>query len=236
MDNSDSLRYLDASGDTVDEAIQNGLNELGLNRSDVIIEIVSEGNPGMFGTDPEPAQVRLTPLRMPAPQTVESTELSEGNSQEEVDVASDTLRTLLDYMQIDDATIHIGKQDMTEEDTSAPWILDIRGSDMGQLIGRKGETLEALQYVTRLIVSRETKARANFIIDVEGYKARREQSLYRLAERMAAQARRMNRTVSLEPMPPNERRIIHIALRNDNTVETESVGTGNKRKVTIRPV
>ncbi len=236
MDNSDGLRYLDANGDTVDEAIQNGLSELGLNRSDVIIEIINEGNPGMFGTDPIPAQVRLTPLRMPAPQTIPKQQREQSDPEGELDVASDTLQTLLDYMMIDDATIHVGKQDSAEPGDDSPWVLDIRGSDMGQLIGRKGETLEALQYITRLIVSRETKSHANFVVDVEGYKARREQSLYRLAERMAAQARRMNRTVSLEPMPANERRIIHIALRNDNTVETESVGSGKKRKVTIRPV
>lgn len=236
MNDSDGLRYVDASGETVDDAINNGLDQLGLNRSDVIIEVVSEGNPGMFGTEPTPAQVRLTPLRMPAPQPIEPEELHEEGAENEVEVATETLQTLLDYMQMDQATIHVGKQDPAEPGETSPWILDIRGEEMGQLIGRKGETLEALQYISRLIVSREIKTRTNFVIDVEGYKARREQSLYRLAERMAAQARRMNRTVSLEPMPPNERRIIHLALRNDNTVETESVGSGNKRKVTIRPV
>ena len=103
------------------------------------------------------------------------------------------------------------------------------------MIGRRGETLNALQYITRLIVSRELQRRVNIVLDVEGYKLRREASLQRLARNMADQARKLGRVMSLEPMPPNERRIIHITLRDDQTVRTESVGMGNRRKVTIIP-
>jgi spoIIIJ-associated protein len=103
------------------------------------------------------------------------------------------------------------------------------------LIGRRGETLTALQYITRLIASRELQRRANIVLDVEGYKSRREQMLRRLANRMADQAIQLGRTVSLEPMPPYERRIVHLALRDHPEVTTQSVGEGDRRKVTIIP-
>jgi spoIIIJ-associated protein len=122
----------------------------------------------------------------------------------------------------------------SDEEGDPPWVLDIQGEDLGVLIGRRGDTLNALQYITRLIVSREIQRRANFVIDVQGYKTRREVTLRKLALRMADEARYRQRMVKLEPMPPNERRIIHLALRNDPTVYTESEGMGDKRKVTIK--
>jgi len=121
------------------------------------------------------------------------------------------------------------------EDEETPWVLQIQGADLGVLIGRRGETLAALQYITRLIASRDLQRRANIVIDVEGYKARREKQLHRLARRMADQALQVGRTVTLEPMPPYERRIIHLALRDHPQVTTQSVGEGEHRKVTIIP-
>jgi len=117
----------------------------------------------------------------------------------------------------------------------APWILQIKGRDLGMLIGRRGETLASLQYITRLIASRELQRRANIVLDVEGYKTRREQMLQKLAIRMAEQAVQLGRTVAMEPMPPYERRIIHLALRDHPQVSTQSVGEGEHRKVTIVP-
>lgn len=153
----------------------------------------------------------------------------------EVRIAIETLRELLDHMDMStDIEAYRAEADTPDEDV--PWILNVQGTDLGILIGRRGETLNALQYITRLIVSRDLQRRANLVIDVEGYKARRETSLRRLAVRMAAQAKRMGSTVTLEPMPPNERRVIHITLREDDAVRTESIGTGNQRKVTIIPV
>jgi spoIIIJ-associated protein len=104
------------------------------------------------------------------------------------------------------------------------------------LIGRHGETLNALQFITRLVCSRKLQRRANIVIDVEGYKSRRESTLRRLARQKAEQATRQGRTITLDPMPPNERRIIHITLRDDQNVETESVGMGDQRRITIIPV
>lgn len=160
---------------------------------------------------------------------------SDSLSEEEAKISADTLRDLLAQMEIQ-ADVETYRADAESASEEPPWVLDIHGPDLGILIGRRGETLNAVQYITRLIVSRELQRRANIVVDVEGYKMRREQSLRKLAKRMADQARRMGRTVTLEPMPPNERRIIHIALREDKSVNTESVGAGDQRKVTIVPV
>ena len=144
-----------------------------------------------------------------------------------------TLEELLAKMEIKARVTVYRAQPSGGEET--PWVLQIQGTDLGVLIGRRGETLAALQYITRLIASRDLQRRANIVIDVEGYKARREKQLRRLAKRMADQAPQIGRTVTLEPMSPYERRIIHLALRDHPQVTTQSVGEGEHRKVTIIP-
>ncbi len=109
------------------------------------------------------------------------------------------------------------------------------GDDLGVLIGRRGQTLQSLQYITRLIVSREVQHWVNLVVDVEKYKLRREKSLRQLAQRMAERVAFGGQPVALEPMPPNERRIIHLALRDHLVVTTKSIGKGDRRKVTIVP-
>ncbi|MBI5927886.1 MAG: Jag N-terminal domain-containing protein [Chloroflexi bacterium] len=147
-----------------------------------------------------------------------------------------TLREILGHMQIDaGVTVERSLEETDAEAETAPWILHVHGEDLGLLIGHRGETLSSLQYLTRLIASRDLQQRADFIIDVENYKGRREMLLRKLAHRMAKDAVRRRRTVELEPMPPHERRIIHLALKNRDDVYTESVGEGNRRKVTIVP-
>ncbi len=278
MDDSDQSRPIDVTASTLEQAIEEGLAQLGLSRNDVIIEIVEEGSRGVLGMGARDAVVRLTPLRAPtrpagipeappsppppapspaAPPPAEpepepslptrpepaaaaprperqAPATSEGLTDDELRIATAALKELLDHIGID-ATVetHLPEPDSPAEES--PWVLDIHGEDLGVLIGRRGETLNALQYIARLIVSRELQRRVNIVIDVEGYKSRRESALRKLALRMADQARRLGRTVTLEPMPPNERRIIHITLREDQTVLTESVGAGDQRKVTIIP-
>jgi spoIIIJ-associated protein len=159
--------------------------------------------------------------------------LSDSELAEDAKVGAETLQELLGYLQIDAKVI--ASRAKSEDDEAQHWTLEIQGRELGALIGRRGETLAALQYITRLIASRDLERRAHIVIDVEGYKARRETLLRRLAKRMAEQAVQRGRTVSLEPMPPHERRIIHLALRDNPNVTTESVGEGDRRKVTIVP-
>jgi spoIIIJ-associated protein len=152
---------------------------------------------------------------------------------EDARIGSEVLRNLLVHMQVQAAVTPARAE--TTPGEAEHWILEITGTELGLLIGRRGETLAALQYITRLIASRELGRRANIVIDVEGYKSRRETMLKRLAKRMAEQVIQRGRTVALEPMPPHERRIIHMTLRDHPEVTTESVGEGERRKVTIVP-
>lgn len=241
-------RHIDVTGQTIEDAIDRGLVQLGLNRTEVIIEIIEEGSRGMLGMGARDALVRLTPLRDPGPRAAQNSSNNATPAQqqailptaadnnEEIAIARKVLKELLDCMGLE-CTIHVYQSASGEpgaEDNT--WVLDIHGENLGNLIGRRGETLNALQYLMRLIVSRHIEQRATIVLDVEGYKLRREEALRKLAYRMADQAKKMGRTVTLEPMPPNERRIIHIALREDGHVVTESIGVGERRKVTISPV
>ncbi len=113
--------------------------------------------------------------------------------------------------------------------------LDIRGDDLGILIGRRGETLSALQMITNLIVGRRTHEWARLVVDVEGYRLRREETLRNLALRMADRVRYSRTPFTMEAMPPNERRIVHLTLQDNPYVTTESHGEGDDRKVTVSP-
>ncbi len=160
--------------------------------------------------------------------------VDEGQLEAEAQAGLSTLRQLLGLMGVS-ANVQVERALTDTRTGRSPWVLHIQGSDLGVLIGHRGKTLAALQYVSRLIASRDLQQRAEFIVDVEGYKARRQESLERMAQRMAKEAMRRRRTVEMEPMPPNERRIIHMALRDNPSVETVSRGEGSRRRVTIIP-
>lgn len=161
--------------------------------------------------------------------------ISEEDLEEDARIARQVLMELLEKMRIQGDVI-VRKAEPSQPDENVPWLLDITGPDMSLLIGRRGETLNALQYITRLIVSKRLGRRANIVIDADGYKSSRVDRLEQLAERMADQAVETGRVVALEPMPANERRIIHMTLRKRSDVETRSSGEGEARKVTIVPL
>lgn len=171
------------------------------------------------------------------PLVLEDDDLDEevAEPEEEALVGKEVLEELLKQMAVTNVRIRIRRAAPTRDGENGLWLLDVTGKDVSGLIGRRGETLAALQYVTRLIASRRLQRRANLIVDVDGYKSKRSKMLRQLAQRMAEQAIKQNRTVTLEPMPPNERRIIHLTLRDHPEVSTRSVGEGDTRKVTIVP-
>ncbi len=135
------------------------------------------------------------------------------------------------------ATVEIVAQSDAEadEDGSKVPVLNIVGDDLEVLIGRQNETFSALEFITRLMVNQQSHTRSAFVVDVNGYRAKRAESLRKLAFRTAEQVMQTNRTMALEPMPPAERRIIHLALRDHVKVYTQSVGEGDRRKVTVIP-
>lgn len=212
---------------SVDEAIARGLAEMRLSRDEVYVDVLDEGGPGEVGMGARQARIRLVALGVLG--AAESPEQSES-----VRTAVEALEELLSKMRIR-ARVQPRWGEASEPDEPPPLVLDIRGDDLGMLIGNRGETLNALQYILRLVVVKELDQPLNLIVDVEGYRSRREQQLRRLAQRMAEQAAARGRTLALEPMPAAERRIIHLALRNHPSVYTQSVGEGRGRKVTIIP-
>jgi spoIIIJ-associated protein len=188
-------------------------------------------------TSPAAGEVHSEAGRVPAqapPAPSAPTVLSvEWTPDQVAEAARQTLSELLTKMGIA-AQVHI-RQPEGEDSESAPLTLDLQGEGLEILIGNQGRVLNALQYITRLIVSREVERWVNLVVDVEHYKQRRAKSLQELANRIAERVARTKQPVALEPMPPNERRAIHIALRDHPSVTTQSVGKGDSRKVTIIP-
>jgi spoIIIJ-associated protein len=218
---------LEVIAPTVEEAIQQGAEELGIPLLDLEVEILDEGARGVLGVGARQARVRVS-ARGPAGS------LAQDESHPALSGARDIAMQLLQRMGLTaDVVTRWGAPN--EPDMPPPVWVDIQGKDLSTLIGRRGETLRAFQYLTRLILTKSLGESPMVVVDVEGYRARREEQLRRLARRMADQALEAGRTMTLEPMPPHERRIIHIELRDHARVFTESVGEGDRRKVTIVP-
>ena len=276
---------LEVMAPTVDEAVAQGLAQLGLSLDDVEVEILDRGGRGLFGllghrdarvrlvikappqsasasaSTPAPAPAAEAPAAPaeeaapPAPkkrgrksghrrprkrQQQRKARAPEAASQPSADegdralrIARETVAELLEKMGVEaEVEARYGEADRGRR---RPIMVDVHGDDLSILIGRRAERLNALQFITRLIVGKELGHTATIIIDVENYRKRREQQLRRMAKRLADQAARTGRRVAMEPMPANERRIVHIALRDDPRVTTESVGREPRRKVMIIP-
>ena len=241
---AETERTTEATGADVETATAAGLAELQVDRDAVEIQVLDEGSRGVFGLGAREARVRLTVKPQPAPPapSVSPTllptepEWTPGpTGKDEAETGQSALLELLALMGIENAQIEVRRAEVAPGEKDSPLVLDVRGPDTDVLIGRRGETLAALQHIARLIVGQETASRTNLVVDVDGFKVRRQQALERLAQRLAEQAIRTNRRVVLEPMPPNERRIIHLTLHDHPSVTTESIGQGNRRKVTIVP-
>jgi spoIIIJ-associated protein len=238
-----SLEIIAAS---VDEALAQASVEMGLPVEAFDTEILDEGAKGLFGLGGRQARYRLivregftaAPNEMleaaESARTKVELDSSVPGDEEALRIAQETVKELLQRMGIE-ATVDGRWGQADAPDRIQPLFIDIQGKDLSILIGRRGETLAALQYITRLIVGKELKRPVAVLIDIEGYRSRREGQLRRLARRVANQAIDTSRTMTLEPMPAFERRIIHIELRDNQDVDTLSVGEGNRRKVTIIP-
>ena len=149
------------------------------------------------------------------------------------EVAKQVLCELLHMMGIPAAVEVQSVPELSDEGEPDTLVLNLTGEDLGILIGRRGETLGALQYLLRLMVSHRSKHWSNLVVDVENYRVRRLHALERLAKQVADDVVRTGRSQAMEPMPPDERRLVHIALRNHPKVATQSVGEGERRKVTV---
>ena len=241
---------------SIEEAIEQGLTELGLSQDDVDVEILDEGTKGLFGIGSRQARILLTvkdsielgeikpaleESKMPDTETKvpeiiaeEEAALEDEEAELVLKIAHDTVSDLLEKMKVN-AQVTASFAEDNEFHGQKPVLVDIHGDDLSILIGRKAETLNALQYITSLIVGKELGRAIPLSLDVEGYRNRRKKQLQQLAQRIAEQVTQTKRSQSLEPMPSNERRIIHIELRDNPNVYTESAGEGDRRKIVIFP-
>jgi spoIIIJ-associated protein len=243
--NARAEKSVEVNAKTVDEAINRALALLGVPREQTKIQVLREGSRGILGFGAEDARVRVTVLLPAAPAVAPPAEpaappVQPGPAAAAVPAADDIvavarplLEGLLKAMGLV-ARVETRVETDPDDPTLPVVIFNILGDDLGGLIGRRGETLSALQYLTRLMVNKQIERRASIVLDVEGYRQRRERQLRDLAKRMADRVARDGRTAVLEPMPAHERRIVHLALRDHPAVTTYSVGDGDRRKVTIR--
>lgn len=210
------MRELEISAKTVDEAIRLALEQLGVSRDQVEVTVLKKGRGGVLGMGAEEASIKVRLLSATTDEV------------DPVEVARQVLEDLIKSMKItgDISVIPSTSADM-------PATLNIEGDDLGVLIGRRGQALSSLQYIVRLVAAEKLKRWVPINVDVAGYKKRRYDSLRSLALRLAEQVKRNRRSITLEPMPADERRIIHLALGDHPDVATESTGEGEMRKVAI---
>ena len=242
-------KYLEKSAKTEDEALAAALAELGLERDDVSVEIVERAKSGFLGIGASPAVIRVeyevpdepevkaAPVAEPAPAKpaepkenaaeVKSAAPAEPKYTEGVKAAAESfLRGLLERMGV--------QAEITISDREGGGLLvELSGPGMGAVIGRRGETLDAIQHLTNYAVNRGSEKRCHISVDAESYRAKREESLVRLAEKMAAKVVKYKRSMALEPMNSYERHVIHTALQNYEGVSTSSTGTEPNRRVVV---
>ena len=222
------MESLEISAGTVEEATQIALDQLGKGREEVEIAVLTEGNRGLLGIGGEDARILVTPKES-------ASSVDEPSQEDEIkETAKEVLETLLRMMNID-ATVTVKPTYESSIGEGFVCVLDIAGDDVGILIGRRGNTLGSLQFITNLIASRVLNRRIRVLVDVEGYRLRRESSLRTLAERMAKRVEETGRSITLESMPANERRIIHIVLSENPSVTTSSIDEGDHRRVVVSP-
>jgi spoIIIJ-associated protein len=221
---------VETSGPSVDDAIDAALEKLDLDEDQVDLEILSEGGDG------QPARVRATPRSEVDAALEQDTSIESTEAEWDENLATagrEIVEDLLDYMgfpgEVD--VLRAGKENGTP--TLAMAVVD--GESMGALIGRRGETLQAFQFITQLLVNRRLGHWTRVLLDIEGYRSRRERYLKDTALRAAEKAMRYRESIELDPMIPSERRIVHLTLATHESVTTHSEGEGDSRRVIVEP-
>jgi len=201
------MKSVEKQAKTVEEAIELALKEMNINKEQAEIEILEEGNRGILGFLSKAAKVRVTEKESPGKR------------------AAEFLKGLVKHFEIDP------KIEIQEENDDIK--INFEGKNVGVLIGKHGSTLDAIQYLTSLVANRGIQKYKRIILDAEDYRKKREEALERLAKNMARRVKETRKSVILEPMLPNERRIIHTALQQDSVVNTRSIGEEPHRRVVI---
>lgn len=209
------MEYIEVSAKTVSEAITEACQKLGVTSDMLDYEVVEEGTSGFLGIGSKPAVIKA------AVKEVKKEEVSVEES------AKIFLRDVFEAMKLEVVV------DVKYDDAEKNMDIDLSGEDMGMLIGKRGATLDSLQYLVSLVVNKNSEDYIRVKVDTENYRERRKETLENLAKNIAYKVKRTKRPVSLEPMNPYERRIIHSALQNDKYVTTHSEGEDPFRRVVV---
>ncbi|MGH7962473.1 MAG: RNA-binding cell elongation regulator Jag/EloR [Candidatus Binatia bacterium] len=244
------MSSVEAEGQTIEEAIAAALQQLQTERDRVEVEVLSQGTKGFLGIGGKKARVRAT-LRTPlSPQHIEKPKPAPAQIQKEAesiksssDEPSATAATL-PSRELGEKARQVLKDMLRLMGTEAALALETREEELvinitsdaeGVLIGRNGQTLDALEYVLNRIVTRSEESEGHIALDAEGYRSRRRKSLETLALRLGERAKRRRKTVALGPLSPRDRRVIHVTLEGDPLVTTRSLGRGYLRRLFIVP-
>lgn len=232
------MDYVETEGDTIDQAIDNALKLLAVERDKITVDILSEGRRGILGFGSQKARIRAA-LRQsafesqPSTSTVFAVDDQPAPSAEMAAIGQKAKQVLAEILSLMgfQAEVELKTGERTDE-----MVLDVRGDNSALLIGRKGQTLEALQYlVTRLAIERGGVEGPHIIVDVENYRDRRRKSLQDMALRLGEKAKRQRKTVTVDALSAADRRVIHAALQDDPWVTTKSLGQGSYRRLLIIP-
>jgi spoIIIJ-associated protein len=213
-------------GETVDEAIARALAELGVPRDQVRVEILRDARRALLGFGGQKARVRIVPREDPGEERTSAPAAGEAPPRWD---GAEALRRLLALMEIP------AEVDAAASDEPGQTWLKISSQAGGLLIGRRGQTLDALEYLVNRLADRHAPQAHRYLVDVEGYRERRGRELREAALRLAARARQTARPQTMEPLSPRERRVVHLALGAEAAVTTRSVGEGPLRRVVIYP-
>ena len=229
------------SARTVEEAIELALKEIGVGRDEAEVEILSRGKAGFLGIGAEMARVRVTRRGGAVPAAPIAPAVGDGAAEAGVADAAEsgdaaTLAGIAVGRILEAAGVNVTRTLRSAHDPEAGGpVIDLAGEDSGLLIGRRGQTLQALQFLVTLIVRNRLDEEVRVVLDVENYRRRRESSLRDMSAKVADRVAQTGRSITLEPMPPADRRIVHTSLARHPGVRTESAGEGENRKVTIMP-
>ena len=239
------INYLEKTGRTEEDAIAAALGELGMERDDVSVEILERAKSGFLGIGASPARIRVSwegpdTAEEPAPAASKAPELqSEPAAAEVQDAAVPAVDEPAEYAAVRSflsgllEKMGVEAEITITEREGGGILVDLAGPGMGAVIGRRGETLDAIQHLTHYAVNRGNDKRTRISVDAESYRAKREESLIKLAEKMAEKAIKYKRSMALEPMNSYERHVIHTALQNYEGVTTASTGTEPNRRVVV---
>lgn len=237
---------LEVMGPSVEDAIENGLDQLGLPRDAVSVEVLDQGQNGFLGIGNRQVRVRLTLLENGNGNDKKVEEKSKPSApaeslvmdedMDELEIAKNkAVKIVEELLENTKVNAKVSSRILEPEDDHDRQmvLIEITGNDLSILIGRRAETLNSLQYITSLILNQQMGKWTPLMIDVQGYRFRRERQLRQLARRLADQVIQTGRKQVLEPMPANERRLIHLELRYHPFVTTESIGEEPNRRTTI---